>query len=773
VRNKNLDKIKVLVDELKITNASDTYLTLEYIPEQFGIGKNLIKFRVSNFNLVPNSYIDFEAFDNNNTPIKINYLKTKSNFSRYISLEITDEISNGQGLLIVVLKAKNYPNGVIIDPKINNTFEYNVRYKYPIYINKYIETESDVYFDEEPNIEIKEIIAPNYKSYPEDLIRSNTITGSIFYKIDSDNVPYIYCNGFEINKDIINNGYLTINDITGSYDKSKYYFDYSSSLYNNIPINKILNKTNFTINKPILLSNFNNLNEFKLDSFNGNATITYDTFTNIAQPISQSYLNLDITNLEPKTGKVDSFDLYYKADSLTDSNYRYITTQEIKNSNLLIDKNSNKLDNSIGNIYSQEIIDTYYEIEYYNNLTPPTASIIYNDNILFNSFVLNYPYTQTNNQYYSIKTKDQYSMSFSRGNYSIEFDLIGQQSNDSPGNPNLICLISGSAFLNDINYNGKVVFNFNQTLKYRNYGRIKFNFNSDDNGFGILKFLYKRGNFYISNIEIKSNVNRGSNPKSTNINVPLNLDCRFEDVNFKIDFNDTKNKKSNVEINKQLKNYIGSNTYINGDDNQLYGKMRLSNDPSKGIEISGDREGGFLKSNLLYQNTGSLTPSGSGFILFDYTSGSKYNLETNDNSINNNVGFDLFAENGDYLIYRGYGSSSGIFFNSKDIPTITNATGGTPLSIPFLNGDLGTFFDLQFTSSINLNVFNLKLYNVYYALIKNNNSTPISINLPLSSSYDIYNQTGWTISSGSYREFSVMRTINKRIWQVSEELIMI
>jgi len=71
--------------------------------------------------------------------------------------------------------------------------------------------------------------------------------------------------------------------------------------------------------------------------------------------------------------------------------------------------------------------------------------------------------------------------------------------------------------------------------------------------------------------------------------------------------------------------------------------------------------------------------------MFDFLSGSRNDVTFQDSTIDNNVGFDLYADNGEYLRFRAYGLDAGLRLNSADI------TGG-PAITPGLN-----FLEMPFT----------------------------------------------------------------------------
>jgi hypothetical protein len=772
---KYLDKEKVLIDEIKYNVAKDPFITLEYIPEEFGLGKNLIKFKVNNYNLIPNSTIQFETIDINGTVIYNEALKYKEQTSRFVSVYIDESISNGEGKLIILLKSKIYPNGVVIDPNINNSYIHNTRYTIPIYVNKLVENKSKIVFKEDPTINITEKIILTNKIYPESQSINITNSGSVEYNLTSNSNPYIIASGFDFNSNM-KDSYIVINEIYNSEPQINNYTFRSGSF----KIEKIVNNNVLKLESPILIYNQNNQG-IKLNKFNTvSHSIEYKTYSGSDIPKYQSFLELDINNISPATGKIDKVNVYYNNIYNSNNEYKLLSSLNVNTKNILYDRTDNNLKNEIGSISSQVKLDKYFEKEYIGIQTPNSASIVYDNDTLLDSMYFNYVNSQSDNQLNVIKLKNDYNIQFKKGSYKIQLDLVGKTDSNNSGQPNLKILLSGSIFKTnvDLNYNSLLVADIIQKENFKNYDTLEYDFDVNSDGSGSLKFVYNKGNFYISNIKIFSKYESYTNPNHTIQHIPLNLNSRFDDLKFKFEFLNKYGDKSDTIIEKILYNYTGSNSYIEGNDNHLYGKMTLSNTVDKGLAVVGDREGGYIKSNLLYQDTGSNTPSGSGLLIFDFTSGSKNEFVSNDTTIDNNAGLDLFASNGDYLIYRAYGDVAGIKLQATGIPRIkyyvgqgvsqeSSGTdpGSSGHSSQLLNCGLYNFFELNYTASVLLNLISVNNYENYSFIIKNHSTGSILINIPPSASYYVSDVPVIGIDSGSFIKLSMIQTPFKRIWQ--------
>lgn len=776
ILRKNLDKENVLIDELKITTYSDSYLTLETIPEEFGLGDNLVKFKANNFSLVPNTIIVFECIDNNRNPVSLKVLKTKSNASRYISINIDDTISNGQGNLIVCFTARTYPNGVLIDSSLYKDRNFNVRYTYPIYINKNIETDSEIYFDTEPNIEVTEVIAPSIKSYPENII-SVSKTGSLDYELSPiNNIPYIFTNSeFEFTSEMIDSDIIISSIINQQPDVPSSYSETTTKIID------IKDKYTAILDKPITRRLKyrpvdDNIKKFTTNDFQ----INYKIFSSsIEMPKSQSYVKFESDDIKPGTGKIDKLNVYVNSSTSADYNYKLVSSLPILNSSLLYDSTINDLRNDIGLLSSQTKIDTYFEKEYIGTQSSNLNLIKYDKSNLFNSMYMYYSGSQPSGQIQSIKLKDTYKMNFKPGKYTLEFKLQGITDEINIGSPSIAILLSGSSFKNEQrninNYDGYLIDEINQSEELRYYGKLKYDFNVINSGSGVIKFINKKGTFFISDITVKSSIVAGSNPTYTRQYIPIDLNSRYDDLDFKFEFVNKNGDVSPTTITKKVADYIGSNTYISGDDNQLYGKMMLSNDPGKGLIISGDREGGFIQS----QNA----ETGSGINIFDFTSGSKYNYNYSGSNIDNNIGMDLFADNGDYITYRGYGTASGVFIESDSIPKIKpyvgvgvsqESAGSSPdvtsESQTLLNCDVYNLFELNYKSNKVINLIEVKPYSNYKFIMKNHSTSSININFVPSASYNVAENAVIQIQSGSFVTIDMFQTRFKRIWTKSNDL---
>jgi hypothetical protein len=671
---KNLSNLKVLIDEIKTSKNPDPYITLETIPDEFGIGKNLVKFKLNSNFLLENSTIDFEAFDRKNERISIEKLSPKDNFFTHITLNIENFHSKGGAVLIVVFSAKRYPNGVLIDN--NNLNQYNSRYTYPIYINTDIDNKSEIYFETQPTVSISEVKVTEHNYYdgpPNKSVYSGGVRALQYvYNINS---PYVTTN-FDIvnyNRRIENNGTITFNTITTTENINGYKF-----IPITIKIKEIVNSRTVLLEKPValpgntifdnlLISTFQSTN-FSLEHYN---TLTGSYFN------SQSYARIEINDFNPKSGNIKYINI--KAKPLHDNTkeLEVYSTYRLNETNLLVDKTINYPDNSIGTFDSLDKINTYYTTKPVNYLNPQfnnftvTSSLAFNNSVKYNTMYLEYGLSASgvhNYDYFELSLKPNYAMQFVAGEYVLQFDYVGTNENYFNAPPNLKVLMSGSAFKSDVGFDGKIIGEINQSDRFLNYGKVSYDFTCYRKGTGILKFLYYTGTGYIRDIKVLPKFNANIVSNYTIMDVPLKLKNINEDILFNLEFVNYQGLVSNTTISGILKSYKGSGTVLKTKENLLYGEMSLSSIMNSGITIGGDKKGSYIMSSNI--NTRNYKNSGSGFIIFDFLGSSGDDIKNRtfiDQTIPQNVGIDIYATNGNYLRFRESGSRSGIDIDSNAI----------------------------------------------------------------------------------------------------------
>jgi len=663
---KNLESFNVLLSENKYTKTPDPYLTLDSIPMQFGLGRNLVRFKLNLTNILYNSEIEFEAYDKKNEPIYVEKLIVKDNYNKYISLNIEDIHSNGQATLIAIFSANKYPNGVIIDPQFNFENKFNVRYKYPIYINKNIETESEIYFEEDPIISVSEFQVNEYNYYKNKTFINTISSGRIKY-VYNGTTPIVLTNFdiFNFNRNIPDINFLSINSILPTNTNG---YTFEKTL---LKIKDILNYRTLVLENPVFLKGKYPEDTFPITEFEStNFKLEYSTYNTGSFTNVQSYIRFNLNNFKPKTGKIEYVNV--RATALHDikSEQDVAIMHRVQDLNLLVDKSLNYYNNNIDSFETVDIANKYFTVKpvNINNKTTTThtygVSLDIGNEVLYNSLYATYNYIGGGSSvdYFEVSLRSQYSMDFYPGEYIIEFDYVGKK-DIFFGTPNVKILLSGSAFKRTDTMDGSVIGEIIQTEDHKNHGRLKYTFSATQ-GNGVLKFLYYGGANYIRDIQIKPSNTANVVSSIQTIDVPINLKNKNETIAFNLEFLNKNGLNSNINPSTKLKIYTGSGQLITSKTNLLYGEMTLSSFGSQGIILGGDRKGSYIFSRD-FNTTNARRPYGSGFLLFDYSGSTTIDKSFFDTSINSNVGMDLYSTNGNFLRFRADGSRSGIDINSN------------------------------------------------------------------------------------------------------------
>ncbi len=90
-----------------------------------------------------------------------------------------------------------------------------------------------------------------------------------------------------------------------------------------------------------------------------------------------------------------------------------------------------------------------------------------------------------------------------------------------------------------------------------------------------LVFAVTRGKWYISNVEIEGASDFGFTPNHTFLEIPIQTEQADDILDFKFEFYNANGELANISMTTQSLSFVGSNTYISGDSNQLPGSITI------------------------------------------------------------------------------------------------------------------------------------------------------------------------------------------------------
>lgn len=650
---------------------SPNYFRITSVPSVLCGGKNLIRLQSNSNTMYKDTKVDFEILDFNGEPIYYEILDVlEFDKSRIISVHIYQSTPVGQALLTFLGYAKKDRDG--------NELEYtdgvpNIKHQMKIHVDPKRKNTSDISFSKAPESLVTEKLVTFIEKE-----NNNSTTGSsgtINY-LSTNERALVGSNGFEFNQDMSGSD-LIVTSPTNAIPESS--FTPSSSIYRT-KIKKVLRNNLVEVE-----------DKYGIKNDLGNKIHYYNKFDNSSYEIryslsgsnketsnKKSYAQITLGRLQPTTGDIKKIRTYVRGNGQTTSDFNLVNEQDVRNTNLLIDYTTNDLENELGVFTSQSVYDNYYQASSGSGLEPLTASL--DSSKIFNSIKFEYPNSLSSDEYYYVSLKSDYYLTFyETSNYVAEFDLYCEKNSDS--NPKLDLFIDGNPFKDLTSSNGKLLKTFESNQKVKNFGRLSIPFVADKDGIGTFRLRIKDGFWWLSNLEIKAEQERGFTPNHTVMNIPIPTEQRNNKLDFRFEFLDYRGVPAQTGIQKSNVSFVGENTYISGNDNVLNGNMFISSNTTNGINVIGGETYGALRSEGYIGLEESLDSGSSGFHVFESTSSSYFTTANDSNDYNMTAGLDLVADSGDYLKFRTTGTSSGIELVSKNILNVVyNRTGTTQTS---------------------------------------------------------------------------------------------
>jgi hypothetical protein len=573
---RGLSQIPVYIEDT-LTN-SPYYFNIVEIPKVFGPGKNSIRFNLNENNLDIYNDVSIEIIDSYGNTVYYEtpqYFQSDEKDIRVLTVYLYDNISNGPLTITFVGYAKTGLSGEPIPAEYKN--KYNVRYTTVVDFNRFQKNTSRLLFSETPAISISEARkAYVSRSFAPTTIA--TVSGSGIYRFQQTYPLFELPQGQSFTNDMLN-GTLTLTGSTFLPDFSGYvtssYTTFSAKIIN------ILSSQAAILNFPWTASifgigtnsNYGLLNTVNVNSYTltYNPTPTYTTTNNF-----NSYINLNISNLDPTSGYLKYVKLYGKSQGDL-AQYELIGESLTNNIELLTNSASYiQYDRSnVGYFLDSSSFQNFW------NYNPTYLSATFNTSSLFNSLYLNPLVDTTTNDVLFTSNVD---INFQKGSaYRLYFNYV--RNTDFV----LEIYMSGPAFVNKTGIGQRVFYLDSQTFGSA-YINLPIDFLAPQTGTGKLQFKILSGNFYISDISLKSGIDQGFNPSNFNSYFPINVKNRDDVYDFKVELIDDNNQINSYEfdnsgsVNIQI---TGSNQYIGGNDNLLPGRLNLGDSPSGGVSLDG------------------------------------------------------------------------------------------------------------------------------------------------------------------------------------------
>jgi len=678
------------------SNTSPDVFRITNFPLRFTAGKNLIKLQGNSTNLKPGSILQIQITDSNNDPIYseiLNYLEDDG--SRVIAVYIYPDTPEGDCIVTLGTELTEL-NGRVVPAQFQNRI--NTIWSETITVSPTAVNESEVIFTSEPVITLDEQIAVQLdRSFSGSLQTTTYDIGTVQY-INRNNDSNILLTGGKFNSDM-KDGTLTVTNPINPLPVPNFSLN-TTPIYTS-KIKKVLNDTTLTLENPFIFLTSQSLSQQIYTQFdNSTYSIEYNvTPTFNATQNSQSFALMQIKNLSPDTGDISRIKLY-GSNNGSIGDYELLNDIDLTPTEIFVDATGSILpDISIGFFTSQSVINEYWESKtFLNNIETTGPTMTWSTSSLNNAMLISSATDISKyNDVHIIKSKDSIQGVFvENSQYKIQFDAIGTQL--IPGQDSKISIyLSGSSFNFDgndilnqelpINL-GKKIGEVKTTATNQRYDDVNFTFIADKDGLGSILFVIENGQWQLSEVQTLSDSEFGFTENYTRLRTLIPVEHKSDNqISFKLEYYNTAGNKSKTISYVNNKTFGGGNRYIDGPFSLLTGSLFVADSLDSGIDISGLKNTGFIRS-LPYAGFNQATSSGAaGFLIY---SGSALPNQTETSY--GGVGLELVADANNYFRFRTSGSNGQ---SELDIRTEKIVMSGSEVSIntpTFFLGDAATQF---------------------------------------------------------------------------------
>ena len=638
IHKRNLWQYKTAITDT--SNLSPKFFNFTEFPPYLTAGKNAIKLKINPKYMQIGTPIYIEILDSNGELIYYEVLsKLEDDLSRVISVYVYEDTPSGDAQFTILGTAKMGPNG----ETVNNSTA-NVKFNKLITVNQNKRNSSEIIYDDgnKPNVEVIERLIPYQEKVYTTGFEVTQSSGQVSY---SNGI--ITATNFNFKKEMIS-GSIIIANPNNSYPTSN--ISQTNVTYS-ATISEIYNATQARVAPfyTISSSRFDKHNFKKFDA--SDYVLTYNESGSIQTTENKkSYAYVKFNNLQSDTGDVYRIKANFKSDGETKNQWEQIDDIQVFPTNLMIDSSSNNPLLNYGEITNQTTIDNYYKINSIGGET--NTSMSFDSSSLFNSIKTTINQVLSSSQYFYIEPTQ--SLDFYVGHeYTLNYKSYSKTNVSHSGQPLLEVYASGSAFKNNdsVDNLGKYL-TLNSQAGDTRYNQTSVDFIPDQSGNGKIIFKIKSGEWYISDITVKSKTENGFTPNQIVgiFNVPTKY--RNDKIDLQFEYYNYNNQQS--EVKTEIKNlyFTGSNFYIQGNDNLVTGSTHIGTSTSNGMEMFGNQGGGYIRTHGYTNFITESNASGSGGIIM-YSGSADYGSEYV------GIGMEMFTPDALHGMY--FGSYHGMY----------------------------------------------------------------------------------------------------------------
>ena len=658
---KGLDTLNTVYTDSSLL--SRNIFDISFFPNTFTVGKNLIKFRGNTNTLKVGASIDVEILDSNGDTIYSEFLDyVDSDGSRALAVYIYEDTAPGDATVIFVSEISKLNNQLI---PVENRNQINVKWTRNISVNPLEFNTSPVIFDEDPIVEIKEVIGVQLDRIYENSQFVNTSGNNISF-ISRNNNHIAFLTNTSTDKflgDMID-GTLTVLTPQNSLPAIPNNISPADIKYQS-RILKVLNDHTLQLETPYEVFDTQSLFSHTFNEFNQSAySINYEaTPQYIPTQNSESFALIQLSDLDPDIGDISRVKVSINSEGTVGA-YEQINDIRLPSTEIFIESTSSLTpDKSIGIFQTQSIIDNFWESSiYYSDIKNSTSPRLFWDTSSINNAVTievppTLPKINQPNDLILVQNKDQYQGIFvSQSLYNLTIDAHATRLSNGL-DPIIHIYASGSAFSYNVtddlnrrlnNQLGKKIGKLVCLGNEKRYDDISFEFNSDQSGKGSLIFVIEAGDWKLSDIRTTSAAEYGYTPNYIRFRTEIPTKHKSgNELSFKIEYyNRVGDKSDTISFIRNL-TFAGGNRYIDGGFNMLTGSLFVADTLSSGVEIAGLQNTGYVRS-LGYEGFNQATGSSAGgFLLF---SGSA--LPQQSATTYQGVGLEMVSDANNFFRYR-------------------------------------------------------------------------------------------------------------------------
>lgn len=379
---KELDRVPVVITDTD--PLSPNYLRITYLPDEFNLGKNLIRIRPNIPVFEEESQLYVEIIDYNGDPIyhEIELNSETSDNYIIISVYIYEDTPPGPCAIYLLGTLKNVPV-----PANNKIYPVNFRWSQIINVDTSEKTKSPIIFTTLPSV----TVLSNTASYEIASYQGGEpFTSSIYYNLQLHNGylnPSITAlNSTDIFSSSMDSGilYVKYEDVQ-LISPPRFLSNFLLGSGITASIKDYVSNKSLTLDEPIVIYQQNRSDQLILKSaIFKTASIAYeqDPISTIQSAFKKRILTVQFNDLDPFTGQVRNIKTFYRDTALKSTEFLLLSDFLVPSTN--VDLGFNPLTASFNLVLPDSEIDEHFDIrfEFYNNELLPSLQALEVKNVL-------------------------------------------------------------------------------------------------------------------------------------------------------------------------------------------------------------------------------------------------------------------------------------------------------------------------------------------------------------------------------------------------------